>query len=57
MRGNVVDLAVGMVIGVAFGAINSSLVKDIIMPPIGLPDVRIALLNSKQVEVDVTIEF
>ena len=35
-RGNVVDLAVGIVIGVAFGAIISSLVKDIIMPPIGL---------------------
>jgi large conductance mechanosensitive channel len=35
MRGNVVDLAVGVVIGVAFGAIVSSLVKDIIMPPIG----------------------
>jgi large conductance mechanosensitive channel len=36
MRGNVVDLAVGVVIGAAFGQIVSSLVKDIIMPPIGL---------------------
>jgi large conductance mechanosensitive channel len=36
MRGNVVDLAVGIVIGVAFGAIVNSLVQDIIMPPIGL---------------------
>jgi large conductance mechanosensitive channel len=36
LRGNVVDLAVGIVIGVAFGAIISSLVNDIIMPPIGL---------------------
>jgi large conductance mechanosensitive channel len=36
MRGNVVDLAVGIVIGVAFGAIISSLVKDVIMPPVGL---------------------
>jgi len=36
MRGNVVDMAVGIVIGVAFGAIISSLVGDIIMPPIGL---------------------
>ena len=35
MRGNVVDMAVGIVIGVAFGAIVSSLVDDIIMPPIG----------------------
>lgn len=36
MRGNVVDLAVGIIIGVAFGAIVNSLVKDVIMPPIGL---------------------
>ena len=36
MRGNVVDLAVGIIIGAAFGAIVTSLVKDIIMPPIGL---------------------
>ena len=35
MRGNVIDLAVGVVIGAAFGAIVTSLVKDIIMPPIG----------------------
>jgi len=36
MRGNVVDLAIGIVIGVAFGAIITSLVRDVIMPPIGL---------------------
>ena len=36
MRGNVVDLAVGVVIGAAFGKIVDSLVKDIVMPPIGL---------------------
>lgn len=36
MRGNVVDMAVGIIIGVAFGKIISSLVKDIIMPPIGV---------------------
>ncbi len=35
-RGNVIDLAVGIVIGTAFGAIINSFVKDIIMPPIGL---------------------
>ena len=35
MRGNVVDLAVGVIIGAAFGAIVTSLVGDIIMPPIG----------------------
>jgi large conductance mechanosensitive channel len=36
MRGNVVDMAVGIVIGAAFGAIIKSLVDDVIMPPIGL---------------------
>jgi hypothetical protein len=36
MRGNVLDLAVGLIIGSAFSAIISSLVDDIIMPPIGL---------------------
>lgn len=36
MRGNVVDLAVGVIIGAAFGKIVSSLVADIIMPPLGL---------------------
>jgi len=36
MRGNVVDMAVGIVIGAAFGTIVKSLVSDIIMPPIGL---------------------
>ena len=35
-RGNVIDMAVGIIIGVAFGAVVSSFVKDIIMPPIGL---------------------
>ncbi len=35
MRGNVVDMAVGIIIGGAFGKIVSSLVKDVIMPPIG----------------------
>src|SRR5512136_270215 len=36
MRGNVVDMAVGIIIGAAFGTIISSLVSDVIMPPIGL---------------------
>ena len=36
MRGNVVDLAVGIIIGGAFGKIVTSLVTDVIMPPIGL---------------------
>ena len=36
MRGNVIDLAVGVIIGAAFGKIVTSLVNDVIMPPIGL---------------------
>jgi large conductance mechanosensitive channel len=36
MRGNVVDMAVGIIIGAAFGKIISSLVNDILMPPIGV---------------------
>ena len=37
MRGNVLDMAVGVIIGAAFGKIVSSLVEDVIMPPIGKP--------------------
>ena len=36
MRGNVLDLAVGIIIGGAFGAISKSLVDDVLMPPLGL---------------------
>jgi len=36
MRGNVVDMAVGIIIGAAFGKIVSSIVSDVLMPPIGL---------------------
>jgi len=36
LRGNVVDMAVGIIIGAAFGKIVDSLVKDVIMPPVGL---------------------
>lgn len=36
MRGNVIDMAVGIIIGASFGSIINSLVNDIIMPPIGL---------------------
>lgn len=53
MRGNVVDLAVGVVIGGAFGKIVSSLVSDVIMPPIGLAlggvnftDIKITLKDA-----------
>jgi len=36
MRGNVLDMAVGIIIGIAFGSIVNSIVNDIIMPPIGV---------------------
>jgi len=36
MRGNVVDLAIGVIIGAAFGKIVSSMVKDIVMPFVGM---------------------
>ena len=36
MRGNVLDLAIGIIIGAAFGKIVTSFVNDILMPPIGL---------------------
>ena len=36
MKGNVLDMAVGVIIGAAFGSIVTSLVKDVIMPPLGL---------------------
>jgi large conductance mechanosensitive channel len=36
MRGNVVDMAIGIIVGIAFGAIINSLVNDILMPPIGI---------------------
>jgi large conductance mechanosensitive channel len=36
LRGNVIDMAVGIIVGIAFGAVINSLVKDVIMPPIGL---------------------
>lgn len=53
MRGNVLDLAVGVIIGAAFGAIVTSLVNDVIMPPIGFllgnvdfSDLRITLQEA-----------
>jgi len=53
MRGNVMDMAVGIIIGAAFGKIVDSMVKDIIMPPIGLllgkvdfSDLKLALADN-----------
>ena len=45
MRGNVVDLAVGIVLGAAFGAIVTSFVSDILMPPVGLALGRVDFSN------------
>lgn len=68
MKGNVVDMAVGVIIGAAFGKIVSSIVDDIIMPPIGLliggvdfTDLRITLkqattLNGEEIAA-VTINY
>ncbi|MEO1244290.1 MAG: large-conductance mechanosensitive channel protein MscL [Pseudomonadota bacterium] len=54
MRGNVVDMAVGIIIGGAFGKIVSSLVNDVIMPPIGLAmgNVDFSQLYINLTEVD-----
>lgn len=53
MKGNVVDMAVGIIIGAAFGKIVSSLVNDVIMPPLGLliggvdfTDLKVTLKDS-----------
>jgi len=57
MRGNVVDMAVGFIIGSAFGKIVTSLVNDIIMPPIGLAlggiDFKSFAVTIKQATADV----
>lgn len=66
MRGNVVDLAVGVVIGAAFGKIVTSLVSDVIMPPIGyitggidFSDMKIMLKQGDPVKkiADVTLNY
>ena len=64
MRGNVIDLAVGIIIGGAFGKIVSSLVNDVIMPPIGLllggadfSNLSIVLQESSDPEKVVAIKY
>jgi large conductance mechanosensitive channel len=52
MKGSVIDLAVGVVIGAAFGAIVTSLVKDIIMPPIGILLGKVDFAEKKYVLID-----
>ena len=56
MRGNVVDLAVGVIIGGAFGKIVSSVVNDIIMPPIGLAIGGVDFKELKLVIKDATVD-
>ena len=63
-RGNVVDLAVGIIIGAAFGKIVSSLVADVIMPPIGLlvgginfTDIKFILKNAVDAKPAVTLNI
>lgn len=64
MRGNVIDLAVGVIIGAAFGKIVTSLVNDIIMPPIGMlmgnmdfSDLSIVLQEKTADTAAVTINY
>lgn len=64
MRGNVIDLAVGVVIGTAFGSITNSLVKDVIMPPIGIvmgkvdfSDLKLQLTQASADAAAVTINY
>lgn len=64
MRGNVVDLAVGVVIGGAFGKITASMVSDIIMPPIGMAlgkvdfkDLKLTLKAASDGAAAVTINY
>jgi len=63
VRGNVVDMAVGIIIGAAFGKIVDSLVKDVIMPPIGLllgkvdfSNLFVVLREGKQMGPYLTVE-
>lgn len=64
MKGNVVDMAVGIVIGAAFGKIVSSLVSDVIMPPVGMllgnvdfSSLSITLREATETDPAVTIRY
>lgn len=56
MRGNVVDLAVGVIIGASFGKIVSSLVDDVIMPPIGVAIGGVSFRDLKLVIKDAAVD-
>ncbi len=64
MKGNVIDLAVAVIIGGAFGKIVSSLVNDVLMPPLGLllgkvdfKDLKIILQRGSDGAADVTLNY
>ena len=58
MRGNVMDMAVGIIIGAAFGKILDSMVKDIMMPPIGLLLGKVDFSDLKwKIAEDVSINY
>jgi len=64
MKGNVIDMAVGIIIGVAFGKIVSSAVADIIMPPIGLllggvnfTDLKVVMKAATETDPAVTLNY
>jgi large conductance mechanosensitive channel len=64
MKGNVVDMAVGIIIGAAFGKIVSSIVGDIIMPPLGLliggvnfTDLKVVMKAATEVKPAVTWNY
>ena len=58
MRGNVMDMAVGIIIGAAFGKIVDSMVKDIMMPPIGLLLGKVDFSDLKlKLAADVSINY
>ena len=64
IKGNMVDMAVGIIIGAAFGKIVSSLVKDVIMPPLGLAiggvdfsDLAVVLKEATDEAAAVTINY
>lgn len=64
MRGNVIDMAVGVVIGTAFGKITASLVSDVIMPPLGIligkvafKDLKLTILAATEGKAAVTLNY
>jgi large conductance mechanosensitive channel len=64
MKGNVIDLAIGIVIGAAFGKIVTSLVNDLIMPPLGLlihgvnfADLKVIMKTATETSPAVTLNY